>query len=126
MSNRRALHFGVGVASAVIALSVNPLRRTAFGHTSIGRGLLGSAPSFFGVLALLLLLLVVIKPKSSLTLWAIAIVVTLGTLAHELLQKWNANTFDYFDLLAIVCGFGVFCLMHMMTRHPVGAVSDRD
>ncbi|QDU54389.1 hypothetical protein [Aeoliella mucimassa] len=111
MGKQRSLYFYAGVGSALFALSVNPLRQTAFGQSSTGRGLLGSAPSFFGVLALLMLLLAVIKPKSASMVWVTAIVVTAGTLAHEVLQKWNENTFDNADLIAIVCSFLVFCVL---------------
>jgi hypothetical protein len=116
MIKKHSVYFYTGVANALIALSIIPIRTTAIGQTSAGKYLLGSAPSFFGILALLMLLLSAIKPKSSSTFWSTVIMVTAGTIAHEILQNWTGKTFDYLDLAAILCGFLTFCSTHIITR----------
>ncbi|MBN2704618.1 MAG: hypothetical protein JXR23_10455 [Pontiellaceae bacterium] len=116
MIKKQSVWFSAGVANALIALSVIPIRTTTIGQTSAGKYLLGSAPSFFGILALLMLLLSTIKPKSSSTFWITVIIVTAGTFAHEILQYWTGKTFDYIDLAAIFCGFLAFCSIHFITR----------
>jgi len=116
MTINTTFYFRGGVASALVALAIIPIRTTTIGQSPAAARLLGSAPSFFGLLALLLLLLSTIKPKSSYLYWIIVITITAGTLTHEILQNWTGKTFDYRDLEAIACGFLAFCLIHFITR----------
>lgn len=115
MIKTQSVYFYAGVVNALVALSVIPIRTTPIGQTASGKYVLGSAPSFFGILALLMLLLPAIKPKSSYTFWIIVIAATAGTLVHEILQNWSGKTFDYHDLGAILCGFLAFCLIHLIS-----------
>ncbi|MDF7802171.1 hypothetical protein P4C99_22050 [Pontiellaceae bacterium B1224] len=115
MKSKASFYFYAGVTTALLALAVIPIRRTLFGQDPVVAQLLGPAPSFFGVLALLMLILAAIKPKSPLTVWITAIIVTAGTLTHEILQSWTRRVFDYLDLIAIICGFFVFCLFHIIS-----------
>ena len=108
-------YFYAGVANALGTLAIIPIRKTEFGKSHIGSQLLGSAPSFLGILALLMLLLSALKPKSPKAFWIIVITVTGGTLVHEILQNWTEKIFDYLDLAAILCGFLTFCSIHLIT-----------
>jgi len=113
--SKQSLYFYAGVANALIALAIIPIRTTTIGQSHVGAHLLGSAPSFFGLLALLMLLFSAIKPKASSTFWIIVIIITAGTLAHEILQNWTGRVFDYLDIIAILCGFLTFCLINIIT-----------
>lgn len=108
-------YFYAGVLNALAALAIIPIRTTGFGKSSIGSQMSGSAPSFFGILALLMLLVSVLKPKSPKAFWLFVITITGGTLLHEILQNWSGKTFDYLDLGAILCGLLVFCSIHLST-----------
>lgn len=114
MTIQPSFFFYTGVVNALAALAIIPMRTTTIGQTPAVAKLLGSAPSYFGLLALLMLLLSVIKPKSPFTVWITAIIVTAGTLAHEILQNWTGRIFDSLDLIAIICGFLTFSLIYII------------
>lgn len=115
MTTKPSFYFYAGVANALAALAIIPIRTTTIGQNPAVTKLLGSAPSYFGLLALLMLLLSVIKPKSPSTVWMTVIIVTAGTLAHEILQNWTGRIFDYLDLIAILCGFLTFSSIYIIT-----------
>lgn len=116
MTTRPSFYFYAGAANALMALAIIPIRTTTIGQNAAVEKLLGSAPSYFGLLALLMLLLSVINPKSPFTVWMTVIIVTAGTLAHEFLQNWTGKIFDYRDLIAILCGFLTFSSIYMITK----------
>lgn len=110
----RRFYFYVGVASAICTFTVIWIRAITNAPSALVSHILGSAPSFFGLLALLMLLLAVIKPKTASTLWISVIVISAGTLAHEAHQFRTVRVFDYFDVIAIACGAAAFHLIHVV------------
>jgi hypothetical protein len=108
----KPFYFTMFIASLLVALLVRFNREKYYGTSESIDFLLGSAPSFFYLFGLLMLITIFSKAQKYSKFLQYAVFVSLGALAYELEQYWTERTFDIADIAASILATVLYLCLH--------------